>query len=504
MLSYANVLTRIKQLLQDPGGAIFETTETSYAIEDGLKYFSNYKPVFLDVLFQVESRYGTDVTGTASSLTDAVKNQFLSTDDDNEKVVHNTTDDTWAVVKTATASTSVLTLTANIMASGESYEIYNKRCRNKRQIYIGDMPSYLWIESVEYPLGTKRNFDLISEDVLELDVRDSTILDSNSTLTRLNKVDVLVKFAVPQVLCQLTLLTGAVHTEGAAKATSLVVKSFTDAEIIEVGEMFNIADHLTTYIVTTELTLVTQTGVGATLVFYPGLEATALANSAITFVKTSLRPQYEDLACRCIAAKAAMSKSALPLQQTIEAISILISATGSIDDMTARITQAINDITSGRTETDKSVALISTSATAEIALMNPEIDKALLDLEEGRLKIDESNKGGPGVPSDFINYAGANIANARGYLLAAQGYIQQARADEELANNYGQLAARELNNASQQSNQAMSYLRQIASSLQVAGAWRHYRDWGEREMARVEIELRRLADIGVTYMYPRT
>jgi len=324
MLSYANLTTRILQFLQDTGPTTYDATETGFAIENELKRLSRFAPLLIDIIYQVESRTGKDTAGTASKLTDTTNSQFLAADATKEKVIHNTTDDTWAVV-TGYTSTSVLSLSADIMASGEGYEIYNKRCRNEKQIYIGDMPPYLWIESVEYPVGTERNLLQISRDIIELDVDDSTIQDSDTTLSPLKKVDVLVKFALPQVLCQLTDLAGAVHTGGAVGATTMQVKSFTDAEVVEVGELFNIADHRTTYIVTTELTLASQASTGSSLAFYPGLESATSADDVITFVKSSLQPDHEDLLERMVVSRAVQSdmikfaKSGAPLLKNFQA-----------------------------------------------------------------------------------------------------------------------------------------------------------------------------------------
>ena len=72
-LSYANLTSRVLQFLQDTGAAIYDSTELGMWIEGGLKQLSRYSPVLLDVIYQVESRTGTDVTGAASTLTDATK-----------------------------------------------------------------------------------------------------------------------------------------------------------------------------------------------------------------------------------------------------------------------------------------------------------------------------------------------------------------------------------------------------------------------------------------------
>jgi hypothetical protein len=303
-LSYATILTRISQLLQDKALATFDATELGMWLEDELKRISRLHPLIVEVVFQVESRKGTDATGTASSLTDLVKLQFLAADATKEKVVHNITDDTWAVVKTYT-STSVLVLTRDIMDADEKYEIYNKRCRNKRQIYIGDMPPYLRIDSVEYPIGTQRNFKVL-DDVIELDVDDDTILDSDSTLTDINSVDVLVRFAMPQILSQLTDWAGTLSADESEDDEQIAITGMGTVETIEVGEQFTLEDHRSLYIVTTEVTMIATAG---DVKFYPPLEADLATGKAITFRKSTLTPDLEEILCQRVAARAMLSNT---------------------------------------------------------------------------------------------------------------------------------------------------------------------------------------------------
>lgn len=322
-LSYANLQDRVEMFLQDSTNATYDTTELGYWIEDELKRLSRFRPLIVDVVFQIESRRGTDVTGTASALTDSVKAQFLAADATNEKVVHNITDDTWAVVLTQT-STSVLTLSKDIMDANEQYEIYNKRCTNRRQIYIGDMPSEYrkQVISVEYPVGTERNFEL-RDDVIELLVDDYAILDSDSTLTTLNEVDVLVRFAVPNILSQLTDLAGELSAGASAGDTSIAVDGMGATEIIEVGEQFTLENHRSVYIITTQ---VTTSGNAATLTFYPPLEAASSNNDDITFRKSTLTTFEEDLLVRMVTIRAIQSdmmrfaKSGAPLVQNYQTI----------------------------------------------------------------------------------------------------------------------------------------------------------------------------------------
>ena len=66
---------------------------------------------------------GTATETTADRLIDTTKNQFV--EDDVDKVVFNTTDNTTAVI-TSYISESAVELDTDIMASGEDYEIYEE------------------------------------------------------------------------------------------------------------------------------------------------------------------------------------------------------------------------------------------------------------------------------------------------------------------------------------------------------------------------------------------
>jgi len=302
VMTYANVQDRVEQWLQDTGSATYDTTELGMWIEEGLKEFSSIKPHVFEVTFKIESRYGTETAGTANTLTDGNKGQFVSTDPTNEKVVHNITDNTWAVVE-GYSDANTLTISKDIMDSGEQYEIYNKRCRNKKQIYIGDMPPYLEVLSVEYPLGTRREFKVLG-DKIEIDV--VAVNDSNSTLSPPLDVDVLVRFAVPHVLSQLTDWAGELTADESENDTTIAIDGMGTTETIEVGEEFHLENHRTRYKVTAQVTMATGAG---NVSFYPPLEAAASDNDDITFVKSTLKPQYENILIEMICGIALQSES---------------------------------------------------------------------------------------------------------------------------------------------------------------------------------------------------
>lgn len=309
-MTYLEVLTKALQMVQDTAGATYDkTTEMAYCIEESLKELANYDPHIVDIIFKIESRTGTDTAGTANKLTDTTKSQFLTTDDSDEKVIHNTTDNTWATATTATASTTtVITLNADIMDEGETYGIYNKRCWNKKQIYLGNPTdirhdAYLWIDSVEYPIGTRRNFKVYG-DVLEIDV--DSVADSDLTATTLPDIDVLVRFAKPHRLCQMTDLQGAAQAAGTAGGVAIVAYNFTLTQTAEAGDEFHIANHRTLYTCTESITWSDAVN-GNVLYFFPALEAAVPKDDVIYFTKSTLKPQHEELFCHLVAARAVLS-----------------------------------------------------------------------------------------------------------------------------------------------------------------------------------------------------
>jgi len=296
---YTDEVDLIEQVLQDTGNAEFTAAEINYQMEESLKELGSYQKHenLCPVVFKIESRYGTVSATSTSNLTDTVKTQFVSGDATNEKIVHNTTDDTWATVASYT-STSVLALNADIFVSGDTYEIYNKRCYNKRQIYIGDVNDYLRIAKVEYPIGRPRNWTLINNNIIEIDV--VYVGDSNSTLGTLESVDVLVWFAKPHILSQTVDLAGEALGAASAGATTFAVDGLGATVIIEEGNQFTIENHRSIY---TTIGDQTTSANAATFTIYPALEAAVSDNDDVTFVSSTLLPDDEDILAEMVAAR---------------------------------------------------------------------------------------------------------------------------------------------------------------------------------------------------------
>lgn len=304
---YAAMTTLITTKLQSSGTVDYTVAEVDYGIEEGLKEFGQYRPHIHPVVFKIESRYGECSSTSADNLIDTAKGQFLAADATDEKVVHNTTDHTRAVVLSL-SSTAQIGISRDIFTANEQYRIYNKRCWNEKQIFIGDMVDWGKVHSVEYPLGEKRNWVTYDNDqVLELQVDNVADSNAGTTVTDLPNVDVLVRFARPHVLSQLTDWAGKFAATAAVGATTLSGTSLQSAGTIEVGEQFYVENHKSLYVVTAAATIASNT---ATISFYPGLESAVAATTwTFTFTKSSLRPNDEDVFADLIAARLAINKA---------------------------------------------------------------------------------------------------------------------------------------------------------------------------------------------------
>ncbi len=308
MRDYSAMTILINQKLQSAGTMDYSVAEVDYQIEESLKEYSTYRPHLVDVILEVEGRYGTDETGAATTdtLTDTNKGQFLAADATNEKIVHNITDNTRAVVLTQT-STSVVTLNSDIMDSGEFYKMYNRRCWNQKQVYIGDVPEYINIHSVEFPIGERRNWKLYDR-TLEIDT--AIIPDTNSNtakITSLPNDEALVRFNMPHQLTQLTDWDGVLTASALVGATTLAGSTLQAAGTLEVGTEFNIENMRRTYMVTGTAAIATTVAV----TFYPPIEATADSTWAINFRKSSLEPSDEEMFADLVASRIAINKSPL-------------------------------------------------------------------------------------------------------------------------------------------------------------------------------------------------
>ncbi|KKN32949.1 hypothetical protein LCGC14_0808580 [marine sediment metagenome] len=305
--SYANLINQIEQLLQDSGNAEFDTTELGDRFQQGLRYVARYVPHIVRVPYFIESRTGSATATAAGYLVDTGETQFIVANDIG-KVIRNLNDNTWAIVVTdGSNSTSKLKLSRDIMVSGEEYEMYNKECVSNKQINIEDVEDYLWVDKVEFPIGTERSFSLLGT-ILTLGI-DFTPDDTNDADA---KKIVHVFFAKRHKVSQLTDLLGAVdlgagYSEG---DTTMTIDEITTDEIVEEDQEFTVAGMQEIYTVRAAVTI---SGSQADVTFYPGLEADVAEDAVVTFALSTFEGRYgrqlEALFVDYVAAMAASSKA---------------------------------------------------------------------------------------------------------------------------------------------------------------------------------------------------
>ena len=256
----------------------------------GLVLVAEYSPYIVLVRRKIESRHGTATTDTANALVDATNVQFLSTDTD--KVIYNSSTSRWGVV-TAYVSTSQLTLGNDLFPDGdENYKIYNKGCKDNRQVNISGFPGYTKIKRAEYPVGTERKVDSDINGIVQIGY-DGVMPDSSTVDADDENVVVHLYLKRRHFISQLTTFTGTVKTTAAVAATSIIFTGLTNDDLLLKGQPFTIAGVPGEYTVTDNASKVTSTEV--TVSFFPGLECEATAADAVTLTQSTLTPELEEI-----------------------------------------------------------------------------------------------------------------------------------------------------------------------------------------------------------------
>jgi hypothetical protein len=516
---------------------IFSDTEFGYALDEALREFSQYIPHLIPQPYKLEYRTGTDTTGTASYLTDATESQFVAADATEYKVVKNTTDNTWAVV-TSYSSTSVLGLSADIMDSGESYEMYNPGCSDHKSINIANtLADCLNIDHVEWPLGTRRNFTL-NGDILTLDIAS----DPSET----DDLYVWVYANYPHFITDMTDLAGAVNNASGYSAgdTSMALNGLDSSGTVEQGQEFTLVGSRNKYRVTTDATISTN---AATIYFWPALDI-AVANAAVvTFVKTTLTQQTEQLVTELAAAKAALNKplehinnycgashwtniDTLITASTTQATSALTALSSGysliVDNRTAAETaigvgttafaQGRTDIASGlakvidqvdeaETQLDLATARIAQAVTDIAAartyfntvnINNPET--AYLQSGQGELQTAQSYFG---QAKDYLAFSATTnsgyLGHANAEYQAGMGKLAEARAlleaDSQAVGNYIRQAMAQIEVGKQRLQDAQTQVSMVNAKSMIPKIAQYYETWGQNKLQRVMPTILRLA-----------
>ncbi len=481
--SYSDIRDKVESNLRDTGNVNFSTTELDEEIVDAIWEVSQFFPHERMETYTIESRVGTASSTSSGNLVDATKSQFLA--GDVGKMVFNSRDKTWAEIVTFTSATTVA-LSKDIMASGETYEIYNNECTSKFQINISAITDYLGINKLEYPKGTKRNYDI---DGTILAVKKDSMVDSK-VLTSGTQPDteVYIWFKVKHRVSQLTDFAGAVdliagYSEG---DTSIVIDDLQSAGTIEADQEFTIAGTRGVYRVTADATIASNE---ATVTFYPGLESDVANDVVVTFTQSTLtNPMIELYVIECATALAAIREPMQFYQQAHAALTTIALATTAIATLAARVTQMLTDIASGRTEADLAPAAILL-ANLEFDKLATEVDLAKTALAEGEPLINTVTVAGGG--QEFMAQANSDINVAFGYATTGQNYLREADADRANTNSYLGLAAGEASGILAKVREVQANLQEVSSELQIASSGRIMEAWGETQLRKVQAKLRR-------------
>ena len=291
--------------------------------------------------------------------------------------------------------------------------------------------------------------------------------------------------------------TGAIKTAAAVGAVSLDLDGLGTGTIDEMSS-FTIAGDTTVYYVIADATITTNE---ATVSIWPPLVTAVSGAEVVTLAVTNTIEEIplEGYLARLLASMACISKATKSYAQVNTAITTIANAATAIAAIAARITQGVSDAASGRTSADLVAAAI-VLARAEFDLMNVEVDLAKTALASGNSLINTIPVGGGSA--EYMGQAASDVGVAQGYLSTGQSYLQEASADNSNASQYFNAAAAELRAASEKADEAIANLRLVAIRLQVSQGGLRYEEWGRRELARVEIELRAYAGYPASVRYP--
>ena len=141
----------VRQFLRDEYAGTdyeFPEDEIDLHISQVLTEISERRPREVKETVYATNKSGTATSTSANHLVDATKAQFVA--GDVGKTVYNSTDKTTAKITTLNSSSDV-TLDTDIMASGDSYYIYDTDCTSAKEVSIASIEDSLEVEKAEYP-----------------------------------------------------------------------------------------------------------------------------------------------------------------------------------------------------------------------------------------------------------------------------------------------------------------------------------------------------------------
>ena len=297
--------------------------------------------------------------------------------------------------------------------------------------------------------------------------------------------------------------TGASTTSGAIKTAAVVGAVSLDLDSLGTGTIdetssFTIAGDTTVYYVIAGATITTNE---ATVSIWPPLVTAVSGAEVVTLAVTNTIEEIplEGYLARLLASMASISKSTKSYAQVNTAITTIANAATAIAAIAARITQGVADAASGRTSADLVAAAVILS-NLEFDKMATEVDLAKTALASGNSLINTIPVGGGAA--EYMGQAASDVGVSQGYLTTGQSYLQESSVDNANATQYFNAAAAELRAASEKADEAIANLRLVATRLQVSQGGLRYEEWGRRELAQVETELRAYAGYPSSKRYP--
>jgi len=505
--THAALVNEVEELLEDSSNAVWGATVVANALDAAIREFSSYSPDVALVTREFESRTGYATAATAGTLTDTTNSPFFTRDVG--KVVFNVTDNTWAIV-IAWVSTSVLTLSHSIMATGEQYVMYNQDCWSPYQIYLGDITDYVdpdrGIDAVYYPAQgsnrTRRNFT-VDHNVLTV-LYDGSIPDSSQANLGSRVVEVDIWVRRQHKVSRMTGFAAAIdltagYGEGATTihVDGLVAAAETAAE----DQEFSIAGARRRYRLTQATTFASNEG---DITFFPPLEAAFVDDIVVTFTQSSLNREQERVVVDLCAGRLSITKSTRMLQEINTAIASITSGAAALGQSTARLSRQMADIASARTAADLMpgiilkadaslgqgaarlsrqitdvasartaaalMAAVALEANTEVDKMAVEMDKAAGALTSGEAATNRVNKGGPNVPGQYSATASQYVNVAQGRLATAQGFFAQIISHSNMVKAQIDTGAGELAGAQGSAEESRGFLAQVSGSLEAVRA----------------------------------
>jgi len=311
--TYATMVDLISYKLQDTSNAVWADAEIELGMAEGERELSQYHPHIFRAEFNLESRMGTATATTAGALVDTTNDQFLSADVG--KWIYNSTDRTWAQV-TAYVSETQLTLSKNIMASGEHYQMFNKGCSDSKEFSIAapQQPDgalgvrlfdYLYIDKIEYPILqdppsylNPGQWELQENNIIRLKVGSEPPNTKNSDAAD----EVWVYFALQHKISRLTTLLGKIDLGAGYSAgdTTIHVDDLQSSGTLYKEQEFSIDGVRGIYIADYQRTIASSE---TDISFYPPLSDDVADNVTVRFVNSTLDYKLEGLFADLVAGR---------------------------------------------------------------------------------------------------------------------------------------------------------------------------------------------------------